>query len=210
MFLLPPFCGNPLLKHRRSWQGLLYFSKSWGLWYLQIASKMTWFYDYVVFEPFPVSRTPIYSSTAALKLNILSKIFGGGNNWAVRIPLKLAWYLSWCPDTRAKLRLWELALLSRCNVIVHSEHDDPEHSKAPLGAASADHRLVFLATLSEILFFSSIWNRRFPNSQPLSLQICPHTLYIFVPQHFVSCVVSLKTWPLSWEFHLTAEIKLTR
>lgn len=176
MFLLPQFCGNPLIKQRCSWQGLLYFSKNWGLWYLPIASKMTWFYDYVVFETFPVSRTPIYSSTAALKLNILSKIFGGQRS--SKDTLKLAWYLSWCPETRAKLCLWELALLSRLTVIVHSEHDDPEHSKAPLRAASVDHRLVFLAKVSEILFFGSIWNMRFPNSQPPSLQICSHTLYL--------------------------------
>lgn len=92
--------------------------------------------------------------------------------------LKLAWYLSWCLETQAKLHLWELALLSRLTVIVHNEHDDPEHSKAPLRAASVDHRLVFLAKVSETFFFGSIWNMRFPNSQPPSLQICSHTLYI--------------------------------
>lgn len=89
------------------------------------------------------------TSTAALKLNICSKIFWG-NNRAVSIPLKSAWYLSSYPDTQAKLRPWELALLSPCIVIVHNEHDDPEHSKALLRAASVDHCLVFRTKVSEI------------------------------------------------------------
>lgn len=208
VFLLPQFCGNPLLKHRCPWQGLLYFSTNWGLWYLQIASKVTWCYDHVVFETFPISRTPILVLYGCFETEyFIENIWG--DNWAVRILLKLAWYLSWCPIFKQSSAcgnwLFSAAALLLYTVNMMTLNIQKLLSEPPLWT----HRLVFLAKVSEILFFGSIWNMRFPNSQPPSLQICSHTLYIFIPQHVVSYVVSLKTWQMSWEFRLTAEIKGT-
>jgi hypothetical protein len=133
--------------------GVTLFSKNWGLWYLKISSKMTWCYDYVVFETFPVSRTHI--DCCFETVYVIKKYFGerlsSEHIFEIGLVSELVpWYSG---------ETWPVGTGNSLFQPLHCYGTQwTRWPRALLWGASVDHRLVCLTKVSEavkaLLFYT--------------------------------------------------------
>lgn len=158
---------------------------------------MTWCYDYVVFETFPVSRTHI--DCCFETVYVIKKYFGerlsSEHIFEIGLVSELVpWYSG---------ETWPVGTGNSLFQPLHCYGTQwTRWPRALLWGASVDHRLVCLTKVSEavkaLLFYTKHEISKEPTSKVFfksDFTLC--TSFFFFQQHLVSCKVSIKTRQLS-------------